>query len=167
MKAAGADAIYVTDDLGTQTGPFFSPDIFEEYYLPCYKREIGAAHEMGMHFWLHSCGDIGIFLPRLIGLGLDVIHPIQKFAMDSKETVAKFGGQICFWAGFDVQHILQEEDTEGVRKEVRFLIDTFDRPDGGMCIGAGNGIVSGTPFENIEAFLDESIRYGIEHRASF
>ena len=36
-----------------------------------------------------------------------------------------------------------------------------------MCIAAGNGIVSGTPFENIDAFLDEAVRYGTEHRARF
>ena len=46
MKAEGADAIFVTDDLGTQTGPFFSPEIFDEFYAPYYKREIDAAHEM-------------------------------------------------------------------------------------------------------------------------
>jgi len=51
-----------------------------------------------------------------------------------------------------------------VHEEVRFLIDTFDSPDGGMCIAARNGIVSGTPFENIEAFLDEALRYGEQHR---
>ena len=53
------------------------------------------------------------------------------------------------------------------REEVRFLIDTFDRADGGLCLAAGNGIVSGTPIENIEAFLDEALRYGRAHREAF
>ena len=59
-----------------------------------------------------------------------------------------------------------EWHADGVRNEVRFLIDTFDRTDGRMCIAAGNGIVGGTPIENIEAFLDEAIRYGASHRRS-
>ena len=67
---------------------------------------------------------------------------------------------------FDVQHILQEASPEEVRAEVRFLIEAFDRPDGGMCIAAGNGIVAGTPIENIAAFLDEAVKYGSEHRTS-
>jgi len=33
-----------------------------------------------------------------------------------------------------------------------------------MCLAAGNGIVGGTPFENIDAFLDEAVRYGERHR---
>jgi hypothetical protein len=36
-----------------------------------------------------------------------------------------------------------------------------------MAIAAGNGIVSGTPFENIDAFLEEALIYGEEHRAKF
>ena len=75
--------------------------------------------------------------------------------------------RLTFLAGVDVQHVLQEADPAGVHAEVRNLIDTFDRPDGGMCIAAGNGIVSGTPFENIEAFLDEAVRYGIKHRSQW
>ena len=50
---------------------------------------------------------------------------------------------------------------------MRFLIDTFDQPGGGMAIAAGNGIVAGTPFDNIDAFLDEAVRYGIAHRRQF
>jgi uroporphyrinogen-III decarboxylase len=72
---------------------------------------------------------------------------------------------LTFLAGFDVQHTLQEGTPEEVRQEVRFLMDTFNRPEGGMCLAAGNGIVSGTPLENIAAFLDEAMRYGIEIRS--
>ena len=56
---------------------------------------------------------------------------------------------------------VQEATPDGVRQEVRHLIDTFDRPEGGLCLSAGN------PFENIEAFLDEALRYGDEHRLRF
>ena len=93
-------------------------------------------------------------MPSLIDAGLDVVHPIQKHTMDEAQVVREFGGQITFLAGIDVQHILQEEDTEGVRAEVRHMIDTFEGPDGGMCIAAGNGIVSGTPYENMVPWED-------------
>jgi uroporphyrinogen decarboxylase len=87
--------------------------------------------------------------------------------MDEAAVAQEFGDRLTFLAGLDVQHVLQEQDPAGVRAEVRFLIDTFDRPGGGMCIAAGNGIVAGTPFENIEAFLDEAVRYGTAHRSRF
>jgi hypothetical protein len=47
------------------------------------------------------------------------------------------------------------------------MMDTFDLPGGGMVIAAGNGIVSGTPFENIDAYLDEATKYGLIHRQKF
>ena len=84
--------------------------------------------------------------------------------MDEAAAAQRFGDRMTFLAGFDVQHILQEGAPDDVRREVRFLIDTFDRPAGGLCLAAGNGIVSGTPFENIEAFLDEAVLYGRAHR---
>jgi hypothetical protein len=38
--------------------------------------------------------------------------------------------------------------------------DTFDSPAGGFLYAAGNGIVGGTPYENIDAYLDECLTYG-------
>ena len=83
--------------------------------------------------------------------------------MDEQAVAGEFGDRLTFLVGFDVQHLLREGTPDEVRAEVRYLIDTFDRPDGGMCLAAGNGIVAGTPFENIEAFLDEAVAYGAAH----
>jgi uroporphyrinogen decarboxylase len=106
-------------------------------------------------------------LPALIEGGIDVFHPVQKHTMDERAVAAQFGDRLSFLAGIDVQHTLQEKTPDEVRQEVRFLIDTFDRPEGGMCLAAGNGIVAGTPFENIAAFLDEALNYGTQHRRQF
>lgn len=156
---------WTSDDLGHQTGPMMDPSTFHELIYPYYCRVGDAVHRNGMHFWLHSCGDNTLLLPDLIHSGVDVFHPVQKHTMDERSIAEEFGGRITFLTGIDVQHVLQEAGPDGVREEVRFLIDTFDRPDGRMCIGAGNGIVSGTPFENIDAFLDEALRYGAQHRS--
>ena len=159
------DGFWASDDLGHQTGPMMSPEVFHDLIFPYYKRVGRTLKECEMHFWLHSCGDNALLIPDLIDAGLTVFHPVQKHTMDEVSTAGAFGDRLTFLAGIDVQHTLQEKDTDAVREEVRFLIDTFDRPDGGMCIAAGNGIVAGTPFENIEAFLDEAIVYGREHRS--
>ncbi len=158
------DGFFSSDDLGHQTGPMMSPEIFHEQVFPYYKRFGDCIHKHGMHFWLHSCGNNAPLMNDLIEAGVNVFHPVQKFTMDEAATVEAFGGRITFLAGIDVQHTLQEKTPEEVREEVRFLIDTFDRPEGRMCIAAGNGIVGGTPLENVAAYLEEALSYGSEHR---
>ena len=59
-----ADGVFFSDDIGTQNGPFFSPEVFDEFFLPYYKELIDYAHSLGMHFWLHSCGNVEMFLPK-------------------------------------------------------------------------------------------------------
>jgi len=161
------DGFWTSDDLGHQTQLMMSPKTFREFIKPYYARVGSLLKKHGVHWWLHSCGNNTEILGDLIEVGVDVFHPVQKGAMDERQVARDFGGRICFLVGIDVQHVLQERDPEGVREEVRYLIDLFDRPEGRMCIGAGNGIVAGTPFENIGAFLDEALRYGIEHRRKF
>ena len=158
------DGFWTSDDLGHQHQPFMRPETFHELIYPYYVQIGQALEPHGVHWWLHSCGNNTPLLPDLIDAGLTVFHPVQKHTMEEAAVAREFGDKLTFLAGIDVQHVLQEKSPDEVRQEVRFLIDTFDRPDGGMCIAAGNGIVSGTPFENIEAFLDEAVEYGTKHR---
>ncbi|MBM3211584.1 hypothetical protein FJZ33_05150 [Candidatus Poribacteria bacterium] len=161
------DGFWTSDDLGHQTQLMMNPKTFRELIKPYYIKVGQVLKEYNMHWWLHSCGNNTEVLGDLADAGVNVFHPVQKHTMDEVSVALEYGHRMTFLVGIDVQHVLREKNTDGVRDEVRFLIDTFDRPDGGMCIGAGNGIVGGTPFENIEAFLDESIKYGIQHRRKF
>jgi uroporphyrinogen decarboxylase len=163
-RELGAKAVWTTDDIGIQTGPMFGYDIFKEFFKDRYARLIRTAHENGMHFWLHSCGNIEIFLDDLVEMGLDVLHPVQKYAMDMGRVAARYGGRLSFWAGMDVQQTLPFGTPDDVRREVRYLIDTFDLPEGGCLIAAGNGITPDVPLENLLAFYDETYEYGSAHR---
>lgn len=154
------DGIFTSDDLGTQTGTFFSTEIFDEFFAPYYKKVIDKVHELGMHFWLHTCGNIENFLERYIELGVDVIHPIQKYTMDEKKIAGKYGDRITIWAGFDVQRIIPYGTADEVRQEVRFLTDTYVRPDGRFMFTLGNGTTKDLPEDSFAALLDEIFTYG-------
>jgi len=159
-KELQVDGVMTSDDIGTQTGPFFSPEIFRQFFKPYYRRLIDKTHELGMHFWLHSCGCIEPFLDDLIEIGLDVIHPIQKYTMDERKIARRYGGRICIWGGFDVQQTIPWGSVEDVRREVRFMIDTYHRPDGRFLMTAGNGVNGDCPVESLEALFQESLEYG-------
>lgn len=154
------DGFFVSDDIGTQTGPFFSLEIFREFFRPYYQKLFEKAHELGTHFWLHSCGNIRAFLPDFIEIGLNVIHPIQKHTMDEKEIAREFGDKICIFAGFEVQRLMAFGTPEEVKKEVEFLIRTYDRPDGRLMLTMGNGATPDWKVENLDALYEASIAYG-------
>ncbi len=154
------DGIFISDDIGTQNSPFFSTELFREFFKPYYAELIEHCHSCGMHFWLHTCGNILPFIPEFIEIGLDVLHPIQKYTMNEVEVAAKYGDKICIWAGFDVQQIIPYGTAEDVRKEVRFMIDTYTRPDGRFMLTAGNNLTEDTKYESLKALLNEAVLYG-------
>lgn len=158
-EEADVDGFFMTDDIGTQKAPFFSLDIFREFFKPYYKRLIDKAHELGTHFWLHSCGNIEIFIPELIDIGLDVLHPIQKNTMDEREIARKYGDRICIWAGIDVQRLMAFGTPDEVRSEVRFLLDTYWRPEGGLMLTMGNGSTEDWKMENMEALYEAALEW--------
>ena len=154
------DGIWTSDDLGTQRSPFFSPEIFEEFFVPYYKELVDHCHSLGMHLWMHCCGNIELFLPKIVEIGIDVLHPIQKYTMEEKKIADAIGKDICIWAGFDVQQIIPYGTPDDVRKEVRFMYDTYYRPEGRFFLAAGNNMTPDTPYDSLHALLDEALEYG-------
>ena len=154
------DGYMISDDLGTQNALMMSPATFREFIKPYYTEIWGLCREHDVDTWLHTCGNVSEIIGDLIECGLNVLHPLQKHTMDWDEVAAKWKGKIAFWVGMDVQNTLINGTPEDVRREVRLMRDSFDSPAGGFLYAAGNGIVGGTPFENIDAYLHECATYG-------
>ena len=158
LHACGVDGIFTSDDLGSQRALMMSPAVFRRFLKPLYAELIDEVHSLGMHFWLHACGNVSSIIGDFIEIGLDVIHPIQAHTMDYGEIAERFGGRISFLVGIDVQHLLPEGTEEDVRAGVREIARVFRRPEGGLLLAAGNGIMPETPLRNIRAFLEEASR---------
>lgn len=163
IREVQPDGYMISDDLGTQNALMMSPATFREFIKPYYSEIWGICREHNIDTWLHTCGNVSEIIGDLIECGLNVLHPLQKHTMDWDEVAATWKGKIAFWVGMDVQNTLINGTPEEVRREVRLMRDTFDSPAGGFLYAAGNGIVGGTPLENIEAYLDECLIYGNEN----
>lgn len=156
----GADGFFLSDDLGSQKAPLVSPYIFETFLKPQYARLVKRAHEIGVHVWLHTCGNVLPFMEDFIEIGFDVIHPIQKRTMDAGEVAKKYGSRICILAGVDVQRVIPYGTEEDVRAEVRWLIDTYRREDGRFMLTMGNGATEDWKVPCLDALYDETLNYG-------
>jgi uroporphyrinogen decarboxylase len=156
------DVSEVTDDLGSQTGPMISLDMYREFYAPHHKRFIDLCHQFGVKVFHHDDGSCRPFLPLLVEMGIDILNPIQWTCpgMDMKELKAVFGQKVCFHGAIENQRILPFGTPEEVRAEVRHCIDALASNGTGYILAPCHNLQSNTSVENIVAMYDEAWKYG-------
>jgi len=153
----GADAVFLTDDWGSQTSLMISPAMWRRFFKPYYARVFGEAHARGLDVIFHSCGNVTAIVDDLIDAGMDVLDPVQPGAMDIDEIARRFGGRCAFAAAVDVQHLLSHGSPQEVRAAVRRVQDTLGRPFGGsLLVGPANVITPEIPFENLESLFESA-----------
>jgi uroporphyrinogen decarboxylase len=152
----------VTDDLGSQTGPMIGMNIYREFYAPQHKRFIDLCHEFGIKVFHHDDGSCREFLPLLVGMGIDILNPVQWACpgMDMRELKAEFGKRICFHGGVENQRIIPFGTPDEVRAEVRHCMDALAADGTGYILAPCHNIQGNVPVENILALYDEAWRYG-------
>ncbi|MFC2144875.1 uroporphyrinogen decarboxylase family protein [Actinomycetota bacterium] len=152
------DIIQVNDDLGTQSGLQFSPELYREIIKPYHKKLWQYIKERSSKpILLHSCGSIYELIPDLIEMGVDAINPIQVSArnMDTKKLKKEFGKYITFWGGgCDTQKVLSRGSTKDVREEVKRRINDLSQ-EGGFVFCQVHNIQPDVPVKNILAMYDE------------
>lgn len=89
-----ADMILFHDDMGTQRSTFFSPALYEELFVPQYKKITKAAHDLGMYIALHSCGCIKTIMPLIIEAGFDAWEG-QDSANDKAAIMREYGKELA------------------------------------------------------------------------
>lgn len=99
------DILRVADDLGTQRGLFFSPQLFRTFIKPRLKKLIDMTHSHGVKFLFHSCGAIRLLIEDLIEIGVDILDPLQAAAdgMEPQALKDACGGDICLHGGICTQ----------------------------------------------------------------
>ena len=150
-------------DYAAQNAELFSPDTFEELFVPFLRQQNAWVHaHTRWKTWYHSCGSIARLLPMLIEAGVDIINPVQTSAAGMKPELLKerFGGRIVFWGGgVDTQRTLPFASPAEVAAQVRERIRIF-APGGGFVFNPIHNIQQGTPPENIAAAYDAALTAG-------
>jgi uroporphyrinogen decarboxylase len=151
----GMDAIFFTDDWGSQTSLMISPVMWRSFFKEHYRRIFDEAHRLGMDVILHSCGNVMGIVSDLIDVGVDVLDPIQPGAMDIDVLARRFGGQLSFSGGIDIQNLLVSGTPGQIKDAVRRLIDTLGTPFGnGLIVSPANTVTPDVPLENFRALCE-------------
>jgi uroporphyrinogen decarboxylase len=123
---AGADGIVIGEDLGTQTGLLFSPDMFRTYFRALYTRLLAIAHDYDMKVFFHSCGRNWDIVPDLLDVGMDVFQFDQPALYDMPALAALLRERkAALWSPVDIQQIMPTGDRALIERGAREMYDTF------------------------------------------
>lgn len=144
------DIVHTYDDIGTQTGPLVSPEMWETLIKPHHVRLNKVIKAHGARVLYHSCGSITGFIDGFIDMGIDILNPLQPRAkgMDLKRIKEAYGDRICFHGAMDIQWTLPRGSLEDVRAEVEDRIRVLGK-NGGYILSPAHAIQPDTPVDNI------------------
>ncbi|MCY2928778.1 MAG: hypothetical protein NTV86_04655 [Planctomycetota bacterium] len=127
VARAGADAVMFWEDMGTQSGPLFSPAIFREFFKADYTRLAAAAHAAGLKVLMHSCGNNWTLMDDLLDVGIDVFQFDQPALYDMPALADKLRRRgRCLWSPVDIQKVLPTGDRAFIESETLRLCRTFE-----------------------------------------
>jgi hypothetical protein len=153
--------LFVADDWGTQTGPFISPKLFDQFFAARYRTIFDAIHGCGWHVILHSCGRINALVPALLALGVDVLNMQQSRSYGLVEFGRQFRGRVCFLATVDIQTTMPRGIEAEIREEARLLARHWATAEGGLIVfDYGDWGAVGVRPEAPRIMFDEFARLG-------
>ncbi len=147
------DAVLIGNDFASQTGLMLSPELLRNFVFPGTRLIIEQAKAYGLKVMHHSCGAISEIIDDLIGMGADVIHPIQSLAsgMAPRRLKTLFGARVSFCGGIDTQNLLVKGTAGDVKNKVKQLAEIF--PTGCIISPSHEAILPDVPPANIAAMF--------------
>ncbi len=178
------DIILFGDDLGMQTGPMLSPQMYREFFKPRHRllwshaKKLADVHPVreakpkvsngansvkqknetshGVKVMLHCCGGVRELIGDLIEAGLDAINPVQISCsrMNAAELKAQFGQDLTFWGGGCDTGSVLPNSTP--QQVAAHVREQVDvlHPGGGFVFQQVHNILANVPPENIVAMFD-------------
>lgn len=135
------DALFHHDDWGSQTSTFISPDMFEEFILPAYKKIYGYYRDHGVELIVHHSDSYAATLvPFMKEMGVDIWQGCMS-SNNVPELIKEHGKEISFMGGIDSAMVDYPGWTpEAIEAAVRKVCDECGTKYYIPCITQGLGI---------------------------
>jgi uroporphyrinogen decarboxylase len=158
-------AIYLTDDLGTQSSLLISPAMFRRFLKERFRELFSHVKSLAPQIRIiyHCDGAVKRLIPDFIEIGVDALNPVQTSLEDFKDTAAlkaEFGDRIAFHGGIDVQQMLNRASAGEVRADVARRIRDL-APGGGFVLAPCHNIMKDVPPENLVALFEAAGEHGV------
>lgn len=95
------DCLFHHDDWGSQKASFISPAMFEEFFLPSYKKIYGFYKANGVEVVVHHSDSYAANLvPYMVEMGIDIWQGVMT-TNNTPALIEKYGKQISFMGDID------------------------------------------------------------------
>nr|MDD6336690.1 uroporphyrinogen decarboxylase family protein [bacterium] len=150
---AGADQLDTGDDVATQRGMMFHPDLWRRFFKPRWARVYDAARRIkpDIQIFYHSDGDITPIIPDLIEIGVTILNPIQPECMDIAAVKRDFGRDVVLQGCIGTQSTMPFGTPAEVREAVLRTADIAGR-DGGLIFAPTHVLEPDVPVDNFVAY---------------
>jgi uroporphyrinogen decarboxylase len=151
-----------SDDLGSQNSGLMSLRTYRKYIKPRQKKLNDLIHKKtDAKIYLHSCGNMEMYINDLVEIGVDVLNPVQPECPDMhlEDLKEKYGDKLTFCGGIGSQHILPRGSVYDVEAEVKRAIKAAAQ-GGGYIVAPGHVIQPEVSPWNICAMYDAVLKYG-------
>lgn len=159
----GIDMIRVGDDIGAQQSMMISPDQWRQLAKPRFQYMFDEYRKSNEDIFikLHSCGDYSPIIGDMIELGVHLSGLMQPTGGNKNqvELKKKFGDEIAFIGGFDVQRLLPRGQVEQVRNGVCEVMKNL-ASGGGYIFSPSHYILADVPIQNIFTMLEAQRDFG-------
>ena len=159
----GIDMIRVGDDIGAQQSMMISPDQWRQLAKPRFQYMFDEYRKSNEDIFikLHSCGDYSPIIGDMIELGVDLSGLMQPTGGNKNqvELKKKYGDDIAFIGGFDVQRLLPRGQVEQVRNGVCEVMKNL-ASGGGYIFSPSHYILADVPIQNIFTMLEAQRDFG-------
>ena len=152
------DVIHIPEDLGMQTGPMISPELFNRYISPCYDRLIRPIRQAGILVHEHSDGYILDLTDELIRLGSDVIN-LQDLVNGVDNIAKQLKGRVAIDLDIDRQNITIQGSPNDCREHVRECVMKQGAKEGGLSLTYQPWPM--TPVANMDAVWGAMEEFGV------
>lgn len=156
QRVGGIDFFMTANDMAFKAGPFISPAVFREFFLP--RMQI-VANKIKLPWAFHSDGDLNLVMDDLLTLGMNAINPLEPPSMDLKEAKNKWGNQVCLWGNVDLHHALTMGTVEEVNSEVIRCMREGASGGGYIC-SSSNSLTNYCKVKNVKAMINAIKKYG-------
>ena len=153
IQRARIDYVAFSEDLAYNSGPFISPETYEQLWLPYHKKVIDFLKDNGIDIIvLWSSGNLKPLIPLFLKAGFNCLWPLQATAkMDAVELRKEYGRRLLLVGNIAKEGLVagKEAITKEVNSKLQYLME-----QGGYVPTIDDRIPPNVPLQNYAYYIE-------------